>query len=132
MRPSLHFACLAFALLLPSPVTLVLSPVALVAQAPTPTSPQYTLRTSSRIVLTDVTVTDSAGNPVRDLPASAFHITDNKQPQTLASFEEHTPSTEPVSAPTDPSVHTNAHLLHPPAVLNILVLDVPHVFSYRT
>lgn len=119
MRRSFHFAFLAgAALLLPSPVT---------AQAPAPTSPQYTLRSSSRIVLTDVTVTDAAGNPVRDLPASAFHITDNKQPQTLASFEEHTPSATPYATPVDPAVHTNANLLHPPPVLDILVLDLNHL-----
>lgn len=121
MRRSIHLAFLAgAALLLPSSVPLA-------AQAPAPTSPQYTLRTSSRIVLTDVTVTGAAGNPVPDLPASAFHITDNKQPQTLASFEEHTPSVTSVSTTADPAIHTNAILLHPPPVLNILVLDLNYL-----
>jgi hypothetical protein len=34
-------------------------------------------------------VTDKNGNPVHGLPQSVFHIFDNKQPQVIASFEEH-------------------------------------------
>jgi hypothetical protein len=51
--------------------------------------PAYTLSTGARIVLTDVTVTDAKGNVVHNIPATAFHISDNNQPQTVKTFEEH-------------------------------------------
>ena len=31
----------------------------------------------------------NSGNPVHGLPASDFHVFDNKKPQVVASFEEH-------------------------------------------
>jgi VWFA-related protein len=58
------------------------------AQAPANQS-TYTFHANTHVVLTDVTVTDANGNPVHGLPESAFHIFDNKQPQDIASFEEH-------------------------------------------
>ncbi len=51
--------------------------------------PGYSLQANSRVVLTDVTVTDKKGNPVHGLKASDFRISDNKSPQEIASFEEH-------------------------------------------
>ncbi len=63
------------------------------AQAPgTPPpsgQPTYTLHVNTRIVLTDVAVTDAHGNTIRHLPQSAFQVYDNNRPQTLASFHEH-------------------------------------------
>lgn len=116
MRRCLHLAAI---------LCLFLAAQALPAQAP---AAPFTLRVGSRIVLTDVTVTDPAGQPIAGLPASAFHITDNKEPQTLASFEEHIPSSTPSAiTPSDPAIHTNALLLHPPPVLNLLVLDLNHL-----
>jgi hypothetical protein len=51
--------------------------------------PSFTLRTQPRAVLIDVTVMDANGNPVHDLSRSAFHVFDNKQPQDIASLDEH-------------------------------------------
>jgi VWFA-related protein len=85
----------------------------------------YTLQTQARIVLTDVTVTDRHGNPVRGLKESAFHIFDNGTEEKLSSFEEHT-GLEPNSIPaaqTDPHVFGNSLLLHPPRVFNVILLD---------
>ena len=45
----------------------------------TPSQRGYTIQTGARVVLTDVTVTDKSGNPVRGLPVSAFHVFDNKE-----------------------------------------------------
>jgi hypothetical protein len=71
------------------------------AQTNAPGSPQpgYTFQTNSRVVLTDVTVTDAKGNPVRGLPQSAFQIFEDNQPQRIASFEEHSGAVAPVALP---------------------------------
>lgn len=88
----------------------------------------YTLKATSRIVLTDVTVTDAKGNPVRGLPESAFHVFDNKVPQTSGSFEEHLgpvfPSVPPVAKP---GVYSNEYIEHLPSVLNIIILDITNL-----
>jgi hypothetical protein len=58
-------------------------------QPPAQTTPGqsiYSFQTGTRVVLTDVMVTDAHGNPVQGLPQSAFRIFDNKQPQVIASF----------------------------------------------
>ena len=119
-------ASLRFALPL---ACLVASSLLAQAQAPAPAAgapnqPAYTLHTNSRLVLTDVTVTDRNGNPVHNL-------TEGKVPQDIASFEEHTsvapkPSDAP-SAPPPKGVYTNNFLLHAPPVLNIIVLDITNL-----
>lgn len=91
--------------------------------------PTYTFRTATRIVLTDVTVTDAKGNPVHGLRQSDFHILDNGKPQTMLSFAEHT--TTPVAAvpqtATAPGVYSNSFLEHLPPVLNIMVIDTTNL-----
>ena len=97
------------------------------AQKPTPISPDrpgYTLHSSARIVLTDVTVTDKDGNPVRGLQQSAFRIRDNRRSQQIASFEEHTSAgVEQLSTPLPTHVFSNEYLAHPPAVSNVILID---------
>jgi VWFA-related protein len=89
----------------------------------------YTLRSEARSVLTDVTVTDRNGEPVRGLKASAFHILDENHPQEIASFDEHDEHTggeRSQFAPTLVSasgVSSNDFALHPPPVVNIVLLD---------
>ena len=97
------------------------------AQTP-PDQSTYTFQTNTRIVLTDVTVTDANGNPVHGLPQSAFRIFDNKQPQVIASFEEHAglPAATLQSANTD-GIYSNDYLLHLPAVLNIVLIDIANI-----
>ena len=64
--------------------------------AQTPAAPStYSFHTYTRVVLTDVTVTDANGNPVHGLSRSAFRIFDNKEPQAIASFEEHAGRVQP-------------------------------------
>src|ERR1700722_151659 len=94
------------------------------AQSPGPSG--FTLHTRARVVLTDVTVTDKNGNPVHNLSRSAFHIFDNKNPQDIASFEEHIGAQTtviPTAAPSAPHTFSNDFLLHPPPVFNVIVLD---------
>jgi VWFA-related protein len=97
------------------------------AQANNPASPQsgYTLQANARIVLTDVTVTDAKGNPVRGLRQSAFRILDNKLPQHIASFEEHSGAVTPAALPREKrGVYSNDFLEHLPSVLNVIVIDI--------
>jgi VWFA-related protein len=97
---------------------------------PPPPDQPYTIQANSRVVLLDVTVTDSKGNPVHGLPQSAFRIFDNKTPQTIASFEEHTGkpaalTTEPMAAAK--GVYSNDYLLHLPPVLNVVIIDIANL-----
>jgi VWFA-related protein len=97
------------------------------AQTP-PSQSTYTFQTNTRVVLTDVTVTDANGNPIHGLPQSVFRIFDNKQPQVIASLEEHAglPAATLQSASTA-GVYSNDYLLHLPAVLNIVLIDIANI-----
>jgi VWFA-related protein len=91
--------------------------------------PKYTLQAHTRVVLTDVTVTDKQGNPVHGLKASDFQVFDNKNPQEIASFEEHhrDDSTAGPQVVSSPGIYSNDYLAHPPHVLNILFLDLTNI-----
>jgi VWFA-related protein len=109
-------------------LTLFFHPVQSPSQSATQTSPgqsTYTFQTDTRVVLTDVAVTDARGNPVHDLPQSVFHIFDNKRPQVIASFEEHAgiPATTIVPEGT-PGAYNNDYLVHLPPVLNVMLIDI--------
>jgi len=97
------------------------------AQTPSDQS-TYAFHTNTRVVLTDVTVTDANGNPVHGLPQSVFRIFDNKQPQVIASFEEHsgTPAATIQFASTA-GLYSNEYLLHLPPVLNIVLIDIVNI-----
>jgi VWFA-related protein len=77
----------------------------------------------------DVTVTDKGGNPVHGLPESAFRIFDNKQPQAIASFEEHsgTPAAVTMEPAAAKGVFSNDYLLHPPPALNVVLFDISNL-----
>jgi VWFA-related protein len=100
-------------------------PQASPSQAPSSQTPVYTLHGATRIVLTDVTVKDRAGHVIHGLPASAFHISDDNQPQTISSFEEHNNAPTAIAAlpASAPDTYSNEFLNHLPPVLNIVVLD---------
>jgi VWFA-related protein len=100
-------------------------PQASPSQGPSSQTPVYTLHGSARIVLTDVTVKDRAGHIVHGLPASAFHIFDNNQPQTISTFEERNNAATAITALpiSTPNTYSNEFLKHLPPVLNIVVLD---------
>lgn len=91
--------------------------------------PKYTLQANTRVVLTDVTVTDKQGNPVEGLKTSDFQIFDNNKQQEIASFEEHRrgdtrDSLQPISMP---GTYSNDYLAHPPHVLNVVFLDLTNI-----
>lgn len=98
------------------------------AQSSSPQEPEYTFHVGSRIVLTDVTVTDRSGNPVHGLKASDFQILDNNKPQLLASFEEHATPVAPMEQTSgSPGVYSNDFLQHLPPALNIIVIDITNL-----
>jgi VWFA-related protein len=94
-----------------------------------PSNQPYTIQANSRVVLTDVTVTDRNGNPVHGLPQSAFQIFDNGKPQTISSFEEHTgvPAVAIETAEASKGVYSNDYLLHLPPALNIVLIDIANL-----
>jgi len=84
----------------------------------------YTLQVNSRVVLTDVTVTDNQGNPITGLTESDFRLLDNGKTQKLASFEEHRQQVlQLTEASTTPGHFSNDYLRHPPAQVNVLLFD---------
>lgn len=84
----------------------------------------YTVYTGVREALTDVTVTDSHGRPIPDLPESAFHIYDNGRLQKILTFTPHTPSQlRPIISLAQPPLYSNDFLGGPPPVFNIVLID---------
>jgi VWFA-related protein len=84
----------------------------------------YTLQVNSRVVLTDVTVTDKQGNPITGLTENDFRLLDNGKSQKLASFEEHRQQAPRLTeASITPGHFSNDYLRHPPAQVNILLFD---------
>jgi VWFA-related protein len=92
------------------------------------TSQITTIRTYSNIVVIDVVVTDSKGNPVRGLKGSDFSLTEDKNPQLIRHFEEHSASPESrvqiAPAPAlPPGLFTNKSAVPANGPVNVLLLD---------
>ena len=92
--------------------------------------PVTTLHVSSKLVLVDVSVTDSSGHFVRNLKKSDFSVTEDNKPQVIRSFDEHTQA-EPGAYPSTPKlpklgpdVFTNYTPVPPNGTLTILLLDM--------
>jgi VWFA-related protein len=102
-----------------------ISAAAQVTGAPnSPSQAPYTLQVQAPVVLTDVTVTDKHGNPVTGLMEDDFRILDNGKPQKLASFEEHREQLAKLAeASATPGNFSNDYLRHPPAQVNVILLD---------
>jgi VWFA-related protein len=67
------------------------------------------IRVSARLVYLDVVVTDASGQPVPDLKASDFALTEDRARQRITSFTEHTPATaKPTVAPLPPNTFMNS------------------------
>lgn len=97
------------------------STLSAVAQSSQP----YTLHTGTRIVLTDVTVLDAKGEPVHGLKQSDFQVADDGRRQKIKSFEAHEDRAQPilVEAGLKAGMYSNTALAHPPAVVNVWLLD---------
>jgi VWFA-related protein len=97
------------------------------AQSQTPAPP--TLRSTSQLVLVDVTVADTRGSAVHGLKAADFRVLENGISQTFSHFEEHIASahangTQAKTTPElPPNVYTNFTVAPSNAPLNILLID---------
>jgi VWFA-related protein len=68
-----------------------------------------TLKSSSRMVVVDVIVTDKAGNPVRGLRTQDFTVLEDGKPQQLKGFEEHSPELKESKPGPLPSLPANTY-----------------------
>jgi VWFA-related protein len=101
------------------------APVQVFSQATTPPlTSATTLRTGVQLVVEDVVVTDKNGMPVHGLQQGDFTVLENKAPQTIKSFEEHSGETaKPIASATLPAgVFSNVPATKS-RVVNVLLLD---------
>ena len=102
-------------------------------------TPAKTFKTSTRLVVVDVVVTDKKGSPVRDLKREDFRVLEDGREQQLKVFEEHHSNgalTVPAPAlksptPTTPSTTeaTNAGQEHAGAALSVILFDALNTAS---
>jgi VWFA-related protein len=83
-----------------------------------------TLRTNTRLVVTDVVVTDGSGKPVTNLSADDFKILENGHPQRVANFSFHQPAAQVASRTISlpPDVVTNMPT-YTASTMNIILFD---------
>ena len=92
-----------------------------------PASPTNVLHAGAQLVVVDVTVQDKNGQPVHGLKAENFRVTEDKSPQSILHFEEHSTLTAPahgISLPKMPPGYFTDYTPIPPGdTLNVLLLD---------
>ncbi|MBZ5505423.1 MAG: VWA domain-containing protein [Acidobacteriia bacterium] len=91
-------------------------------------NPLFVFKTSSRLVVVDVVATNSKGEPVTDLKAEDFMVTEEGAPQAIRSFSFQQPSgdrneLQPVAEQLPPGVITNTPRYKKGNIWNVLVLD---------
>lgn len=95
--------------------------------APQNPAPEATFHAKVRVVLVDVVVTQGMGEPVTGLPKEDFQVFEDGQPQTIASFEEHSglPDLPALSrrAHLPPNSFSNLPLVKTGDAANVLLLD---------
>jgi VWFA-related protein len=105
---------------------------ALAGQTSSPKAPgegeaAATIKTTSRVVLLSVVVTDMAGKPVHGLKAQDFTVVEDSKPQQVRGFEERGPDTgvagHPVAVNLPPNTYTNFASSSEPGAINILLFD---------
>ena len=87
-----------------------------------------TIRTYSNLVVIDVVVNDSQGNPIHGLKASDFTLTENNKSQAVRHFEEHSevPASDIQIAPAPKlpaGLFTNKSPAPANGPVNVLLLD---------
>jgi VWFA-related protein len=88
----------------------------------------FKLQTGTRLVVVDVTTQDSQGHPVHSLKASDFELEENKKPEAIKNFEEHsaaaTNGVKPQAVPAmPPGSFTNYTPVASDSPLNVILLD---------
>jgi VWFA-related protein len=113
-----------------APQTVQPAPTVL-AEPPQPSKGQQdtlpVLHTGTQLVVVDVVVEDKQGHPVHGLTQDDFVLTENKKPQTVNHFDEHS-NTRPVTPgpqlpPMPPGTFTDYVPTPSTGALNILLLD---------
>jgi VWFA-related protein len=100
----------------------------LVQQPPSQSVP--TIKANTQIVIVDVVVTDSKGQPVHNLKASDFAVLENNVSQPIRNFEEHTAlsTAETAKLPPlpkmPPGIFTNYTPTPDSGAVNVLLLDM--------
>jgi VWFA-related protein len=103
--------------------------------APAPTTnpdqqlPTLTIRQTVRRVIVDVMVRDASGKPVHGLAASDFSITEDKEPQSVLSFDVYdfdkaSIARSPNAAPLPPGVFDNVPKAPERGPLYVMLLDL--------
>jgi VWFA-related protein len=97
------------------------------AAGATSAKPAETLHTSTELVIVDVVVEDSSGHPIHGLTRDNFVLTEQKKPQTIRNFEEHSAASNkkpgPAIPPMPPGVFTDYTPVAPDSTLNVLLVD---------
>lgn len=97
------------------------------AATPQSTEPAETLHTGTQLVIVDVVVQDRAGHPVHGLTQDSFVLSEQKKPQTVRNFEEHSSVAAQKPGPPmpqmPPGVFTDYSPIPPDSTLNILLID---------
>jgi VWFA-related protein len=105
--------------------TSLVAAAAVHGQANLPAQP-LTLHTGANLVLVDVVVTDH-DKPVLALARSRFHVFEEGKEQSISSFDEHQPGTEPpaflASQALPPDTYTNVPMYPESSAVNVLLLD---------
>ncbi len=101
--------------------------------SPTPAqsaaAPVQTIKTTAKLVVVDVVVTDGSRKPVHGLKASDFTLTENSAPQVVKNFEEHTALTQADATRLAPmpklplGIFTNYNPAPANGAVNLLLLD---------
>ena len=96
------------------------------AQTPQSQPAVETLHTGTQLVIVDVVVEDASGHPIHGLTRNNFTLTEQKKPQAIRDFEEHTLADKkpgPPIPPMPPGVFTDYTPVPPDNTLNILLVD---------
>jgi VWFA-related protein len=94
---------------------------------PAQTSPAETLHTGTELVVVDVIVQGRSGQEVHGLKQNDFVLMEQKKPQAIRNFEEHSATTAqkpgPPLPPMPPGVFTDYTPVAPGSTLNVLLID---------
>src|SRR5512142_2943277 len=96
--------------------------------APAASKAPFVLKTSTRLVLVDVVATNGKGEPVTDLRAEDFVVSEDGHPQIVRSFSLQQPAhdhsdLQAASQPLSPGVVTNVPRYRKRAIWNVILLD---------
>lgn len=134
MRAFPKLCCTIFILGLTANAQTAPSP-AIALQKPSPQtesvpSSGVTLTTGTQLVVVDVSVEDRAGHPVRGLKLSDFKVLENKKPETIKTFDEHSTANAgrantppPPALKLPPGTFTDYTPVPADSTLNVLLLD---------